>query len=333
MLFSVVIPTYNRVQALERTLAALRSQTLCQSAPSRLHTGRATREEELTDNQSANQEPPFEILVVDDGSTDSTEDLVKRFERDYPVPLRYLQQANRKQGSARNLGSQQAEGEFLVFLGDDTVPAPSFLEEHARARSKPRIDPCSSRLVVIGYTPWPQEYRQTRFMRYIVEEGWQFGFSLIQDPEDISFNFFYTSNLSISRSFFWESGGFDESFQEYGWEDIELGHRLQQLGMHLVFHREAIAYHHHPTSLESFVQRQRKVGSSAWRFYQMHPQLDSFLNVRSVPRYSGFTRLKMGALSWLCRLTEAWSWPDLSRYYPDLMSYHYNLGILQARNE
>lgn len=270
---------------------------------------------------------------MDDGSTDETGDLVKRLRQDYPVPLHYLQQANRKQGSARNLGSRKACGDFLVFLGDDTVPAPNFLAEHAKARTKPRIDPGPSRLVVIGYTPWPKEYRQTRFMRYIAEEGWQFGFSLIQDPEKIPFNFFYTSNLSIDRSFFWEAGGFDEGFQEYGWEDIELGHRLQQLGMHLVFQREAIAYHHHPTSLGSFVQRQRKVGSSAWRFYQMHPELDSLLNVQSVPRYSGLTRLKMGTLSWLCRLTEARNWPDLSRYYPDLMSYHYNRGILQARNE
>lgn len=333
MQFSVVIPTYNRVEALAKTLSALSSQTLCRPGPAGLSASRAPQEDTPAEIQPADQEPPFEILVVDDGSTDDTEDLVTRFQRDCPVPLHYFRQANRKQGSARNLGSRRAAGDFLVFLGDDTVPTLNFLEEHAKARTKPRIDPCSSRLVVIGYTPWPQEYRKTRFMRYIVEEGWQFGFSLIRDPEDISFNFFYTSNLSISRSFFWESGGFDEGFQEYGWEDIELGHRLQQLGMHLVFQREAIAYHHHPTSFRSFVQRQRKVGSSAWRFYQMHPELDSFLNVQSTPRYSGFARLKMGTLSWLCRLTEARNWPDLSRYYPDVMSYHYNRGILKARNE
>ncbi len=333
MLFSVVIPTYNRVQALGKTLAALSRQTLCQPGPPELSASRTRQAEKSADAQPDDREPPFEILVVDDGSTDDTGDLVRRLRRDYPVPLHYLQQANQKQGSARNLGSRKAGGDFLVFLGDDTVPASNFLEEHAKARTKPRIDPSSLRLVVIGYTPWPQEYRQTRFMRYIVEEGWQFGFSLIQDPENLPFNFFYTSNLSIARSFFWEAGGFDEGFQEYGWEDIELGHRLQQLGMQLVFQREAIAHHHHPTSLGSFVQRQRKVGSSAWRFYQMHPELDFLLNVQRVPRYSGFTRLKMGTLSWLCRLTETRSWPDLSRYYPDLMSYYYNLGILQARNE
>ena len=176
MLFSVVIPTYNRVQALGKTLAALSRQTLCQPGPPQLSASRTRQEEKSADAQPDDQEPPFEILVVDDGSTDDTGDLVRRLRRDYPVPLHYLQQANQKQGSARNLGSRKAGGDFLVFLGDDTVPASNFLEEHAKARTKPRIDPSSLRLVVIGYTPWPQEYRQTRFMRYIVEEGWQFGF-------------------------------------------------------------------------------------------------------------------------------------------------------------
>ena len=333
MQFSVVIPTYNRALILANTLGALGSQTLGLPVPPDLSPPETGPKEPVRRIVSSDGEPGYEVLVVDDGSTDGTAELVEKLARNFPVPLRYFQQANRKQGSARNLGCGEARGDILVFLGDDTVPAPNFLEEHARARASRNVDHCSARLVVIGYTPWPREYRQTRFMRYIVEDGWQFGFSLIQDPDDLPFNFFYTSNLSITSSFFRESGGFDEGFQEYGWEDIELGHRLQRLGMRLVFQREAIAHHYHPTSFGSFVQRQRKVGSSAWRFYQKHPELDSFLNARRVPRYSILTRLKMDTLSWLCSLTEAQTWPNLSRFYPDLMSYHYNLGILQARNE
>ena len=166
-----------------------------------------------------------------------------------------------------------------------------------------------------------------------MEKGWQFGFSLIKDPARLDFNFFYTSNLSIGRSFFLESGGFDEGFQEYGWEDIELSLRLEREGMRLVYHPAAVAFHDHPTSLASFIDRQRRVGYSAWRFYKTHPEMAGFLNALRARPYTWPRRARMLALTALCRMTEKRNWPDLSRFYPDLMSYYYNLGILQARHE
>jgi GT2 family glycosyltransferase len=247
--------------------------------------------------------------------------------------LHYLSQANRKQGAARNLGARHASGKVLVFLGDDTVPQPDFLAEHQTARSQRGESDDRSRLVVIGYTRWPARLRATRFMEYIGEQGWQFGFALIGDQDDVPFNFFYTSNLSIARSFFLESGGFDEAFQEYGWEDIELGVRLKKLGMRLTYHPDAVAEHDHPTSLWSFIERQKKVGYSAWHFYRRHPEMAEFLSVHAPPPTSFGYRAKMRLLTAACAITEKRTWPDLSRYYPDLLSYYYRLGLLQARNE
>ena len=301
MEFSVVIPTYNRSSILLRTLSAL-----------------------TVSLQSFRK--ACEVIVVDDGSVDDTRGVVQKASSGYPVPLRYFGQINRKQGAARNLGARHALGDYLVFLGDDTAPVPDFLDEHARSHHH-----CHPHRVVIGYTPWAKDYPKTRFMEYVGEQGWQFGFSLIKDPENLPFNFFYTSNLSIVRHFFWEGGGFDESFQEYGWEDMELSLRLKQKGMRLVYNPRAIAYHHHPTSLFSFVLRQRKVGHSAWNFYRRHPEMADFLSVLRTPRYTLSQRWKMSLLTWLCGLSETRCWPDLSRYYPDLMSYHYNRGVLEAR--
>ncbi|MFQ5741409.1 MAG: glycosyltransferase family 2 protein, partial [Acidobacteriota bacterium] len=268
----------------------------------------------------------YEVVVVDDGSTDATAETVRGTTFGYPVPLRYFSQPNRRQGAARNLGARQARGRYLLFLGDDTVPAPHFLAQHAASHAG-----AERQLVVIGYTPWGQDLPRTRFMEYIGERGWQFGFSLIQNPDNVPFNFFYTSNLSLSRSFFLEAGGFDEDFREYGWEDVELSLRLKGRGMRLVYNPQAVAYHHHPTSIASFAARQRKVGFSAWTFYRKHPDMADFLNVERVPDYTLLQRLKMELLTQLCRLTEKFSRPDLSSYYPDLMSYHYNLGIVDAR--
>lgn len=315
MRVSVVIPTFDRSRILVRTLEGLGRQTLLEDPEA-----------------DASGGVPYEVIVVDDGSTDDTAERVREISAAYPVPLVYLHQENRKQGAARNLGVGRARGEWLVFLGDDTVPASDFLEEHLGARDGV-LKKEAERVVVIGYTPWAKEYPPTRFMEYVGEEGWQFGFSLIEDKDDVPFNFFYTSNLSISRVFFRESGGFDEDFREYGWEDIELGWRLHRMGMRLAYHSRAVAHHHHPTSVRAFVRRQRRVGASAWNFYVKHPEMADFLNVDPFPRYRLRDRVRMELLTWICAWTEKRRWPDLSPLYPDLMSYHYNRGLLRGWKE
>ncbi len=305
MQLSVVIPTWNRYRVLARTLEAL------------LHQEEA---------------PAFEVLVVDDGSTDATADVVTQIQLQSPVPVHYLYQPNRKQGAARNLGARRACGHWLVFLGDDIIPSPRFLAEHLAAHLSLDPDPAASRTSVIGYTTWPPEFRRTRFLDYIGEYGWQFGFALIQDPLDVPFNFFYTSNLSLPRRRFLESGGFDESFQEYGWEDIELSLRLQKAGMRLTYAEKASACHNHPLDLRRFAARQRQVGRSAWSFYRRHPDAAGFLGLDRLASYSPLAHLKMRVVGALCRLTEYRQWPDLSRFYPDLMTYYYMLGVLEGKD-
>lgn len=306
MQLSVIIPTFNRAASLKKTLSALAVQSF--------------------DGGS------YEVLVVDDGSDDDTAELVREIQQGYPAPLSYFYQQNRKQGAARNLGAANARGDTLVFLGDDIVPLPSFLSTHVNSRRRYEESAAeASKLVLIGYTTWPPEYERTRFLEYIGEEGWQFGFSLIEDPANLEFNYFYSSNVSIKREFFLNSGGFDEQFKEYGWEDIELSLRLKRQGMELVYCPEAVAYHYHEICISSFSERQRKVGHSAWRFYDRHPEMGEFLGIERIPEYSRRDRLKFGILGWLCRWLEHSKHFTLSRYYPDLMTYYYVKGLIEAR--
>jgi GT2 family glycosyltransferase len=302
--FSVVIPTHNRAVVLHRCLSALAAQT---------------------------NAGDYEVLVVDDGSTDETHRVVTSLRKAYPVRLHYFYQPNRKQGAARNLGVRQAKGDWVLFLGDDIVPVSTLLAEHRNHHAKWCDDAFRSKTVVIGYTTWPEDIPTTRFLAYIGEQGWQFGFSLIEDPDRVPFNYFYTSNLSLSRRFFLEAGGFDEDFREYGWEDIELSLRLEKRGMRLVYAPEAKGFHHHPIDIASFVGRQIRVGSSAWNFYRKHPEMESFLSIDRIPEYRPLDRARMRLLTWLCRITETWRRPDLSRYYPDLMSYYYLQGLIAGR--
>jgi glycosyltransferase involved in cell wall biosynthesis len=305
--FSIIIPTYNRSSVLRRTLHAAGSQS--------------------------SDAGDFEVLVIDDGSSDDTANQVRLVQQDYPVPLHYFYQPNRKQGTARNLGAQNAIGRFLVFLGDDTIPAADFLEAHRKAHEERKsFQKPDSKIVVIGYTTWPEDFPRTRFLDYIGEEGWQFGFSLIDDHEDVPFNYFYTSNLSVSRNFFLQAGGFDESFHEYGWEDIELSLRLKNLGMRIVYNPEALTHHHHPISLSSFIRRQRKVGYSAWDFYKRHPEIGEFLSVDRIPSYRFRDHVKLKMMTLLCRIFERRAWPDFSSYYPDILSYYYMLGMIAGED-
>lgn len=296
---SVVIPTYNRAPVLARTLEAL------------------SRQEKA---------PRFEVLVVDDGSTDQTSQVVEDAAAQAPMVLHYLYQPNRKQAAARNRGARAAGGELLVFLGDDIVPSPRFLAQHVAHHRKFR-DP---RLAVIGQTTWPPGFRVTPFLDYIGREGWQFGFSLIQDPCNVPFQFFYTSNVSLDRCFFLASGGFDESFDEYGWEDMELAWRLKRQGLRLHYEAAALAWHHHPTDFRSFCRRQVQVGRSAWRFFQKHPELAEFLGLDRRPRYSRRRRVQLEAAAWVCRLLDPWGPTFLRPFYPDLMTYYYVKGVEEA---
>src|SRR6202023_4279595 len=118
--------------------------------------------------------------------------------------------------------------------------------------------------------------RVTPFLRYITEHGLQFGYALIRDPEDLPFNFFYTSNLSLSRELLLAEP-FDLRFPYAAWEDIELAYRLKRRGLHLIYEPAATVAHDHPTDLARFAARQERAGYCAVGFYRLHPELGGFL--------------------------------------------------------
>ena len=243
---SVIIPTFNRMDVLPEVLAAL-----------------------------GNQEgtPTYEVIVVDDGSTDGTWQWLER--QTLGVPLTALHQANAGPAAARNWGVRQAAGDRVAFLGDDTVPQAGWLRAHAEAAERFADHPM---LAVIGYTAWHPRMRLTPFLRHINEHGLQFGYALIEDPQLVPFNFFYTSNLSLPRQALLDDP-FDIDFPYPAWEDIEVAYRLTKKGLRLVYEPTARVHHDHPTDLERFMTRQEKAGYCAVVFHQRHPELGGFLGL------------------------------------------------------
>lgn len=244
--FSVVIPTFRRPETLFPVLDALGRQVT---------------------------PPEFEVVVVDDGSGDDTPERLSAYRPAYP--FRFFSQENGGPASARNRGVREARGRIVLFLGDDTVPEPPLLAVHGKAHGEPRMHP----IAVLGYTTWPRDLRVSPFLHQINEYGLQFGYGLIRDPEQVPFNFFYTSNVSLPRELLLEAGLFDTSFPHAAWEDIEVAYRLMQRGMRMLYRPEAVARHHHDITFASFRRRQEKAGEAAAIFYRKHPELGDFLAV------------------------------------------------------
>jgi glycosyltransferase involved in cell wall biosynthesis len=251
--FSVVIPTFRRPDTLFPVLEALGAQ------------------------QGA---PEFEAVVIDDGSGDDTPARLAAYRPKYP--FRFFSQPNSGPAAARNRGVREARNRIVLFLGDDTVPEPRLLAVHATAHAEPHPYP----VAVLGYTTWPRGLRVSPFLHHINEFGLQFGYGLIDDPDAVPFNFFYTSNVSLPRELLMDAGLFDTSFPHAAWEDIEVAYRLMQRGMRMLYRPEAVARHHHDITFASFRRRQEKAGEAAAIFYRKHPELGDFLAVplaRSLP--------------------------------------------------
>lgn len=245
---SIVVPTFDRLTDLRRVVEAVADQVSALPVQA-------------------------EIVVVDDGSTDGTSDWLDA--RAPELGLTVLHQDNGGPAKARNRGVEASNGEVVLFLGDDTVPQPGWLHEHLEAN---RIYASNTPVAVLGYTAFPSEHNSP-FLRWINEYGAQFGYALIEDPTDVPFNFFYTSNVSLPRRVFEDLGGFREDFPAAAWEDIEFAYRAVDSGLKLRYLSRARTVHHHTIRLPSFCSRQETSGRSAAIFSKLHPELEGFLGI------------------------------------------------------
>jgi len=254
---TVVVPTHNRSGLLSRALCGLLNQT---AAPE-----------------------TYEIVVVDDGSTDDTGQMVAALGAP-EARLRYLRQESKGPAAARNLGVREARGRIVLFTGDDCLPDRRLIEEHSRAHEQ------EGDVGVVGYVTWHPELEQTPFMAFL-ERGAQFGFHQIQDPENVAAWYFYTANCSVQRHWIEKAGGFDEDFKHAAFEDVELAYRMQKLGLRIIYRAAARTYHHHETSLEQHLLRQRLCGRAAVVCWRKHPELKVDLGIAHSARAT--TALKL----------------------------------------
>ncbi len=256
MFFSIVIPTYNRLPILQKCLKALENQRLSINT-------------QITD---------YEIVLVDDGSTDNTIEWLTNNSQNFPH-VKLYQQDHQGAAEARNLGVKSAKGDFIIFIDSDLVVTESFLQSHANALNNHENDRVFTYGAVINTAnfenPTSEPYKIT----------------------DFSAAYFATGNVAIAKHWLEEAGLFDTSFKQYGWEDLELGVRLKKLGLKLIKCPLAVGYHWHPAftldQIPKLIDQEIQRGKMGVIFYQKHPTFA----VKMMIQMTIFHRILWGILS------------------------------------
>jgi GT2 family glycosyltransferase len=235
---TVIIPTYNRESLLLKALAGYSHQ----SQPQLIH----------------------ELLVVDDGSTDGTEDMVRNFASSAPFKVRYLRQANRGPAAARNLGIRNAASSLVLFSDSDIIPERDMVEQHLHYHQQ---NPQTT-TAVLGYVTWSREVNATPFMRWYGEDGALFRYRNLRGKAEADYRFFYTCNLSLKADFLRSCGYFDEDFKTAAFEDTDLGYRLSKQGLRLLYNPRAIGYHDQFFSFEEACRKGQMNSAPERVFFQ-----------------------------------------------------------------
>ncbi|MDD5206828.1 MAG: glycosyltransferase [Desulfobacterales bacterium] len=213
---SVVIPVFNA----ERTIAACLESLYAQDVS------------------------PLEIIVVDNGSTDKTMEVVSHLvQRHNEVTTDCLREARRGPSFARNRGASQARGDVIAFLDADCIADSSWLDRVSRSFDRSEIGAVAGSIIGFDKETTIGKFHALFTMRALPSSRLFHEFDLLSGG-------FPTANLSIRTTLFSSLGGFDETMPIYA-EDHDLCARIYQSRVQIFFNKEAIVYHQHRQSLQT----------------------------------------------------------------------------------
>jgi glycosyltransferase involved in cell wall biosynthesis len=219
MSVSIIIPTFNGGLRIGNCLDALVRQTAEQDA---------------------------EILVVNDGSTDNTADVIAGYSG-----VRLITQSNAGPAAARNRGALEARGTIILFTDDDCVPMPEWLAA--------MIEPFKVQNVVgvKGAYRSHQNRLAPRFVQIEYEDKYR------RMAELSKIDFVDTYSAGFRRDRFLEMNGYNTSFPVACAEDVELSYRMFARGWTMKFVPAAIVYHTHPDTFRKYLNKKYKF--AFWR--------------------------------------------------------------------
>jgi glycosyltransferase involved in cell wall biosynthesis len=312
ILLSVVIPTHNRADRLQQNVLALTRQT----APA----------------------DTYEIVVVADGCTDGTEEMIASLATVVPCRLRVVAQQSSGPAAARNLGAAAASGAILLFLDDDMEASAGLVAAHIAAHQEKK------RAIVLGRF-WTPPDPAAGLLSNDARRWWA-DCAAARAMPDHRFTYLdvCTGNLSISKDFFAEVGGFDARIgPDMAGEDFDIGIRLVRAGGHFVNAGDAGSIHHDRPNRRRAFQRAEQEGRGQALLTQRYPEVFWQFAIRHLGELTGWPAIDLvSGLLWslpglarpLVRLlvvgvaaAEAIGRPHLARRLHGIVHrYHYFLG-------
>lgn len=267
MKYSIVIPTYNNKYHLAETLFALQHQK----------------------NYPRNS---YEVLVIDDGSSDDLFGYISDFKFLLDLNIIRLERDEYScRARARNVGFKNASGEYIVFIDSDILVKEDHLSQLDRY-----FDINSNCLVVGNRLHVKNNFRPTKEVnsfsanytfpiknysvldyRYLVFSAQSYNGSLIPDP----WLHTYSCNIAVAKKWLIQTNGFDEKFIDWGLEDVELGYRLYLLGLNIAINPFLEAFHQgngHRDDIAISQQRIKKYKENISYFLHKHPSALSNYN-------------------------------------------------------
>ena len=238
---SIVIPTYNRSQKLRSCLGALSAQTYPAAG--------------------------LEVVVVVDGSTDGTLEMLSQLET--PYELRVIRQSNAGQPTALNRGAAEAAGPILIFIDDDIIVAPQFVEEHLRLHQS------REQVVGIGQMTLTLPSEADWFARGFAQSWREHYEAFNQGKRQPDWDDCYGGNMSVSRAIFMAVGGNTTDLRR-GY-DVELAYRLKQYGCSFQYLPGAVGEQHESKGFRELSSDAEFAGAGSVALARRHPATEQKL--------------------------------------------------------
>jgi len=230
--FSIIIPVYNRPFEVGELLESLLLQT-CSD---------------------------FEVIIVEDGSTITCEQIVRSYEN--RLTVRYFVKPNSGRSYTRNYGMERAEGKYLLFFDSDCILPPGYFQQIEKDLKETNAD-CfgGPDRAHASFTPLQKaiSYSMTSFLTTGGIRGSKRGMEKFVPR---------TFNMGFSKEVYEKVGGFKDMFGE----DIDLSTRIKEAGFSVFLFPDAYVYHKRRVSLKSFFKQVYVFGMARVDLFLLHPE-------------------------------------------------------------